>query len=104
MEKVSLLFHLHSHIKYKTNFNQKIVHESDNWYGLDGFSDVPNVPPTSSEIDESLIRSDYPSAFEAIEKIISENPYEVTIIAVGPLTNIARAMMINKDLPLLTKS
>ena len=52
---------------------KKLVHESDNWYGLDGFSDVPDVPPASSEIDESLIRSDYPRAFEAIGTNIFDN-------------------------------
>jgi inosine-uridine nucleoside N-ribohydrolase len=38
-------------------------------------------------------------AARAIVRIVDENPGEVTIIAVGPLTNVARAIMIDPELP-----
>jgi len=39
------------------------------------------------------------SAAEAIVKIVNDNPGEVEICAIGPLTNIATALFIDRDLP-----
>jgi inosine-uridine nucleoside N-ribohydrolase len=51
---------------------------------------VPSIAPAT------LGRSD---AAETIVRLVNENPGEITIIAVGPLTNVAQAMLIDPDLP-----
>ena len=53
--------------------------------------DVPRPTPRGTAAAEG--------AAEAIVRIVNAHPGEVTIIAVGPLTNVARAVMIDPTLP-----
>ena len=54
------------------------------WYGSDGFGDIFHTEP-----DNTALQSDH--AVSAINRICQENNGEVTLIALGPLTNIALA-------------
>jgi inosine-uridine nucleoside N-ribohydrolase len=40
-----------------------------------------------------------PFAAEAIVRLVDASPHEITLIAVGPLTNVAQAMLIDPELP-----
>jgi purine nucleosidase len=60
-------------------------------HGVDGMGDgAPLPPPTGSPIAES--------AAEFLCRTVSANPGEVTILAVGPLTNLALALRLRPDL------
>ena len=52
--------------------------------------------PTQAPSDER--------AAEAIVRIVDENPGEIDIVAIGPLTNIATAVALDRDLPRKTRS
>jgi len=58
----------------------------EHYHGLDGFNDVvfPDSPDTSRVKDEL--------AWEAMSRITKEFPGEVTLVAIGPLTNVAIGM------------
>ncbi|MDJ0614285.1 MAG: nucleoside hydrolase [Rhizobiaceae bacterium] len=56
-------------------------------HGREGFGDVPAMSPALSAIDET--------AAEFICRIVNENPGEITLCPVGPLTNIALALRLD---------
>ena len=64
-------------------------------HGVDGFGNV-NLPPPEGKAIEL-------SAAEFIVKTILENPHEVTLIAVGPLGNLAAALAIEPRIATLAK-
>lgn len=63
-------------------------------HGSDGLGDagipLPRSPPQTG-------------ALQFLSKTIKENPHEVTVIATGPLTNIALSFLHNPDLPSLVR-
>ena len=59
-------------------------------HGSNGFGNV--ALPAAQRKPESL------SAAELIVKLINENPGEVTLVAVGPLTNIALALQLSPEI------
>ncbi|XP_046403864.1 uncharacterized protein C1683.06c-like [Ischnura elegans] len=61
------------------------------FHGSDGFGDADLPPPP----DRSLVKSE--NAICALHRIVSENPGQVTLICVGPLTNIALAVKTYPD-------
>merc|ERR1711973_869966 len=72
-----------------------LVHKYQNdeeYHGPDGFNGVefPDHP------DISKIR---PNATAAILRLVAENPTEIKIITLGPLTNIATCLIIDPDFP-----
>ena len=70
--------------------------DARNFHGIDGLGDAPEAtvgePPYGTVIDRSE------KAAVAICRLIHENPAEVTIVALGPLTNIALAMRLDRDI------
>ncbi len=60
-------------------------------HGKDGLGNIDLPPPTKSPLSES--------AAEFIVRCASEQPGEVTVVAVGPLTNIAMALELDPGLP-----
>ncbi|XP_049961073.1 uncharacterized protein LOC126481391 [Schistocerca serialis cubense] len=64
--------------------------ESDNYFGEDGFGDIeyPNAPDPAEYLQKE-------HAVDALVRIVSENPGNITLLALAPLTNIALA--IRKD-------
>jgi len=56
-------------------------------HGRDGFGDVPAMSPKTNSLKEN--------AGEFICRIVNENPGEVTLCPVGPLTNIALALRLD---------
>ena len=54
------------------------------WYGTDGFGDIFHTQPNNTALQSE-------HAVSAINRICQENKGQVTLIALGPLTNIALA-------------
>ena len=73
--------------------NRKI--EAEYVHGLNGFGDLEYEP---------IRRSTNGDAIEYLIKSVNENPNQIDIVAVGPLTNIALAIMRNKDFSKNVKS
>lgn len=69
------------------------VHETD------GMNDAVCVPKNVCKQAEKDIK-----AADAIIKTVTENPGQVTLVALGPLTNLAIAIRLCPDLPLLVNS
>ncbi|KAG8228828.1 hypothetical protein J437_LFUL008324 [Ladona fulva] len=59
----------------------------DNYYGIDGFGDFEFPDPPNP--DEYLQKE---HAVNAMIKLVNQHPGEVTLIALGPLTNVALAI------------
>jgi inosine-uridine nucleoside N-ribohydrolase len=79
-----------------------LLEDSHRWRGLlDGRRDVE--PAVSMWKDIPYPASPKPpeteSAAQAIVRIVNAHPGEVTIAAVGPLTNVAHAILLDPDLP-----
>eukprot|EP00039_Didymoeca_costata_P010983 m.150115 g.150115 ORF g.150115 m.150115 type:complete len:404 (-) comp15021_c0_seq5:2184-3395(-) len=82
------------------------------WHGEDGLGDVPHAHPSLASIPkdsrkrhlENINEQGGLEAIQAIIKLVRENPGEITIVALGPLTNIALAVQMAPDLPNLVKS
>ncbi|XP_031639008.1 uncharacterized protein C1683.06c-like [Contarinia nasturtii] len=64
--------------------------QSAQFYGVNGFSDVefwkPSYPHDVNEIFQQK------SAVEIIRELVMTNPHEISIISIGPLTNVALAI------------
>ena len=68
--------------------------ENDELYnGLDGFGDAihDEEEPDLSFVDEKE------HAVNALVRLVRENPGEITLISLGPLTNVAMAMRLDKQ-------
>ncbi|MBN1201869.1 MAG: nucleoside hydrolase [Anaerolineae bacterium] len=63
-----------------------------NVHGGDGLGDLPDRPPTHREVEAE------PAAV-ALVRLANESPGELTLIALGPLTNIALACRLDPDFP-----
>lgn len=59
-------------------------------HGKEGFGDYPAFRPNSNKIDLS--------AAEYLCKVCSENPNEVVVCAIGPLTNLATALRLDPSI------
>ena len=70
--------------------------DARNFHGIDGLGDAPEAtvgePPYGTVIDRSE------KAAVAICRLIHDNPGEVTVVALGPLTNIALAMRLHSEI------
>jgi len=61
-------------------------HEGGHYHGLDGFNDIKfDTTPDMKRINEE-------PAWQAISRLSKEYPNEITLVAIGPLTNVAIAM------------
>lgn len=65
-------------------------------HGKEGFGTVPPITPKSNAINET--------AAEFICRVVNENPGEVTLCPVGPLTNIALALQLDPSIAGKVKS
>nr|CAD7198676.1 unnamed protein product [Timema douglasi] len=63
---------------------------SDNYFGTDGFGDVfyPNAPKPADYVSSE-------HAVNALIKLVTASPGEITIVCLGPLTNIALAVRLD---------
>ncbi|MAU10935.1 MAG: nucleoside hydrolase [Anaerolineaceae bacterium] len=68
---------------------ERLVHEI---HGEDGMGDWPQRPPTQRQLQTE-------HAVNAIVRLVNEQPGELTLVTLGPLTNIALAVRIDPDLP-----
>ena len=71
------------------------------------FGRVRQTPYTQKNVLERLDhQSDFPniSAVEFMRRTIRENPGEVTLLAVGPLTNVALLFALDREIPSMLKS
>lgn len=64
-------------------------------HGKNGLGDIP--------IEEPVTALDNLAGPEAIVQLVTSNPNEVSIVAVGRMTNLARALELRRDLPSLVK-
>lgn len=64
-------------------------------HGADGLGNLDLSVPSTSAIDET--------AAEFIVRLVNAQPGEVSLIAIGPLTNIAEALALDPSLPSKTK-
>ncbi|MCP5075274.1 MAG: nucleoside hydrolase [Rhodobacteraceae bacterium] len=69
---------------------------SDHVHGNEGFGDVPPIIPNGSAVTES--------GPEFICRIINENPGEIVLCPIGPLSNIAHALELDPSIAALVKS
>lgn len=65
-------------------------------HGREGFGDVAPVTPAGKPVDET--------AAEFICRTVSENPGEIVLCPVGPLTNLARALQLDPTIAGKVKS
>lgn len=73
---------------------------SATWFhGKDGLNDVSHIIPMNTEKSAEQSRS----APEAIIELLKSHPGEISLIALGPLTNIAIATCLCPELPSLAK-
>ena len=75
---------------------QKRLPFPDFVHGKDGFGNV-NLPAPKGEAIE-------PSAAEFIVQMVLENPHEVTLVAIGPLGNLALALQLEPKIASLVKN
>ncbi|XP_070564617.1 inosine-uridine preferring nucleoside hydrolase-like [Ptychodera flava] len=71
--------------------NTKVL--TDEIHGKDGFGDVPDLVDPNM----SLLKSEH--AVNAIVRIVNEYQGEISMVTLGPLTNVAMAMRMDPDLP-----
>mmetsp|Transcript_41844 Transcript_41844/g.105907 ORF Transcript_41844/g.105907 Transcript_41844/m.105907 type:complete len:398 (-) Transcript_41844:48-1241(-) len=74
--------------------------EVSTFYGADGLGDVPEAWPHASDLPLSAETA--PSgqcAAEAIAAAAAERPGTLQLVAIGPLTNVARALEVDAKLP-----
>jgi purine nucleosidase len=64
-------------------------------HGEDGLGGNAGPPPTAKPTDET--------AAAQIVRLARQHPDELTVLALGPLTNVARALQLAPDLPKLVK-
>ncbi|CAJ1087483.1 inosine-uridine preferring nucleoside hydrolase-like [Xyrichtys novacula] len=67
--------------------------EASDFHGKDGLGDSPD--PNAPGLDKLQKRK----AVQAMIKIVKENPGEVTLVATGPLTNVATGMVLDPYFP-----
>ncbi len=60
-------------------------------HGSDGFGDL--------SLPEPVARPEVEQAANALVRLINEHPGEITVVAIGPLTNIAVALLLDPQLP-----
>lgn len=65
-----------------------------------------NVNTQANVLERLEHKKDFPdiSAVEFMRKVIRENPGEVTLLAVGPLTNVALLFALDREIPSMLKS
>nr|XP_008105298.2 PREDICTED: inosine-uridine preferring nucleoside hydrolase isoform X1 [Anolis carolinensis] len=63
------------------------------YYGKDGFGDIPDLHAPSLD----FLQKEH--AVHAILRIVNERPGQVSLVAVGPLTNLALAVKMDPALP-----
>lgn len=64
-------------------------------HGADGLGNLDLAAPSGQSIDET--------AAEFIVRMVDAQPGEVSLVAIGPLTNIAQALVLDPSLPSKTK-
>lgn len=72
-----------------SNLKKYVKEDDDNAHGSNGFSDV------QYDLVEGKIES--LNAIDWMIDLVNNNPKKISIIAIGPLTNIASAILKNKD-------
>ncbi|XP_038575345.1 probable uridine nucleosidase 2 isoform X1 [Micropterus salmoides] len=72
-----------------------LAHEQNagDYHGKDGLGEVPDPDAPGLELLQKK------KAVEAMIKIVKENPGEVTLVAMAPLTNLAVAVQLDPSLP-----
>ncbi len=64
------------------------------YHGFDGFNDVAfDAKPDMARIKPDEVAAD------AIRRIVNQNPGEITLVALGPLTNLAIAFSLDPSIP-----
>lgn len=97
---IILLFQLETtkefrNVTFPENF--QVDDSSCEIHGTDGMNDVPDtIPANVAKQPEPS-----PSAPEAMIRIVRANPGEITLVALGPLTNLAIATRLCPELPTL---
>lgn len=87
-----------AHISLDDVTDYSMTSSSEFLHGSDGMNDAVCIPEAISKTFEQDMKA--PSA---IAKIVTENPGEITLVALGPLTNIAIATRLFPELPKLVK-
>ena len=70
--------------------------DATKYHGNDGLGDAPEATVGAPPYDAVINRSE--KAAVAICRLIHDNPGEVTVVALGPLTNIALAMRLDSEI------
>uniref|UniRef100_A0A0N5BQ64 IU_nuc_hydro domain-containing protein n=1 Tax=Strongyloides papillosus TaxID=174720 RepID=A0A0N5BQ64_STREA len=73
-----------------------LPHSEEYFFGKDGIGDKPDVHPISLESDFENYDKDTPAAL-ALSKYCRQYKNEITIVALGPLTNVALAIKLDED-------
>lgn len=72
---------------------QDQLNSSSHYHGIDGMGDAPDVYPKLEK------NAEFPeeSAAEAMVKLARSHPGQITLIALGPLTNVALAIRLDSN-------
>uniref|UniRef100_A0AC35U8H0 IU_nuc_hydro domain-containing protein n=1 Tax=Rhabditophanes sp. KR3021 TaxID=114890 RepID=A0AC35U8H0_9BILA len=73
-----------------------LPNDETTFFGHDGIGDKPHVFPPSLESDKDNYVKGVPAAL-ALTQLVRKFPGEITIIALGPLTNLALAIKLDPD-------
>jgi purine nucleosidase len=68
------------------------VWETEEFHGKDGLGDWPGRPPSQRQIETE-------HGVLALIRLLSESPGELTLVALGPMTNLALAVRLDPSLP-----
>lgn len=70
--------------------------DATKYHGHDGLGDAPEATVGTPPYDSVINKTE--KAAVAICRLINENPGEITVVALGPLTNIALAMRLDRGI------
>lgn len=70
--------------------------ETEEFHGKDGLGDWPQRPPSQRQIEAE-------HGVLALIRLLNESPGEITLIALGPMTNLALAVRLDPTLPTKVK-
>ena len=74
-----------------------LPHTNYFYHGSDGFGDVPDTDDKQSDEDSTSDTADTEGAVSALLRLVTAHPGEITLVCLGPLTNIALTLKLDPN-------